>query len=212
MNWFSRILPGSSSHADLNESQAAALAEWRKLPDADLNSGHYQTRYVVIDVQADGPDPQRNQPIAIAAAIVESGATDINKLFYASLETEAQQVLCDFLTFCGKAPLVTYNTPFNQTLYQRVMNDYLGGLPDQPWLDLAVLLPSLFRQHSDIQMPMNFWLEKFGLQHPEAFHALFDAHCCAELLLAALTQAQQYELMTPHALMDSENSRRWLKG
>lgn len=211
MNWFSRILPGSHATPQ-SETTAAFVAEWDQLPDADLGSSHFETRYVLVDVQADGPDPQRNTPVALGAVVVQGESIRMDQLYYCPLEPDPVQAVVGLLACCGKSPLVTFNQPFNQTLFNRVVSTYVGDLPDLTWLDLGVLLPSLFRERSDIQRPFSWWLESFGLQHPQPHHALHDAYLNACLLQTLLARANQDGLYTPNHLLDTQKSRRWLKG
>ena len=84
-----------------------------------------------------------------------------------TLETAAgatvDQQLMAFLQFTAKAPIITYHVPYVGGFLQRTFKVRLGIDFQPQWIDLALLLPALFDEKSDVVKPLDFWIESFGL-------------------------------------------------
>jgi len=234
MSWISRFLgtqriPGEA----LTARQEQLVAGWRQLPDVDLRRSHYRCRYVVIDVEATGGDPDSAQPRAIAAlALVDgqiafrdawqlvleepvAGAHAVPSSMAATAEPLAASSMVEgliaFLAFLGKAPLVAYNANYVRRVIRRVLAEYLGVRLQQPWLDLAWILPDLFREVDAGPERLDAWLEHFGIDSIKRHDALSDAFATAQLLQIAMAHAASRGFDTPASLRELEKARRHMR-
>lgn len=156
----------------------AALDAWRESGDPGLDEVHFHTRYVVLDIVCSGPNPETDRMLSIAASSVQQAMirpedsifidfTAVEAEDAASTETTAgptvDRQLMAFLQFVGKDPLVTYHVPFVSGFLQRACKERLGVDFQPPWVDLAWLLPAMFSDKGDSIMPLDHWLDVFGL-------------------------------------------------
>ncbi len=217
----------------LPAEQAARLAAWRQMPMADQDSTHINTRYVVVDVEASGLHMAKDRLISIGAVAVVNGCIAAEDAFEIILRqdevsnsenilihgiggsaqsdgVEPAEALLAFLEYLGKAPLVAYHALFDQNMIARAMLKYLGEPFELPWLDLAWVLPELFRERIDAQVGLDDWLNLFGIANIQRHNAVSDAYATAMLLQAAISQGNQRNAETPAALARLEKMRRWL--
>lgn len=223
-----------SAPAVLAETASERLERWRRLPPAELDLGHFQSRYVVVDLEASGLDPGRDRLISIGAVAVENGVIDPQGAFEVVLRqttvsatsnillhgigasaqregVEPQEALLAFLEYLGKSPLVAYHTIFDQVLVERALREFLGCAFRHPWLDLAWILPALFREHIDGNARLDDWLAVFGVDNVLRHNAVADSLATAQLLQIAIARAKSVGIETPADLMAAEKSRRWLR-
>jgi DNA polymerase-3 subunit epsilon len=175
MTWFSRLFSGSEGTAQtLTAGQQQALATWQQLPAADWQRSHYRCRYVVVDVEATGSNVTSDRLRALAALSLVDGQiafADAFQLALADAEQPADMpaafpplvgpsidALIAFLQFVGKAPLVGYNVPFVARMIDQVLGERLGVRLEQPWIDLAWVLPDVFREAHEPQWRLDAWL------------------------------------------------------
>lgn len=234
MSWLKRLLGIASKPAVLlPPEQAERLQRWRDLPPADMNSAHYKTRYVVVDVEASGLHMGKDRLISIGAVAVVNGCIAPDDAFEVILRqdkvsdhanilihgiggsaqrdgVDPAEALLAFLDYLGKAPLVAYHALFDQTMICRAMQEYLGEPFALPWIDLAWVMPELFREQIDAQVGLDDWLKLFGIGNILRHNAVSDAYATAMLLQAALSRASQRSVETPDALAKIEKLRRWL--
>lgn len=236
MDWLKNLFGGGSvvSAASLTADQSAALAAWRKLPAEDFSRPHFLTRYVVVDVEASGLHMSRDRLISIGAVAVSGGLIDPRDTFQVVLRQEevsshenilihgiggsAQrdgmepaEALLRFLDFIGKAPLVAYHAEFDQAMIDRAARCNLGSGLDLPWIDLAWVLPELFRERIDAQVPLDQWLEQFAIGNFLRHNAVADAYATAQLLQVALTRGGALGKESASTFIDMEKARRWLR-
>jgi DNA polymerase III subunit epsilon len=218
----------------LGDTTSARLDHWRRLAPAELGLGHFQSRYVVVDLEASGLDPGKDRLISIGAVAVENGVIDPQGAFEVVLRqskvsdtsnillhgigasaqregAEPQEALLGFLEYLGKSPLVAYHTIFDQVLIERAMREFLGFAFRHPWLDLAWILPALFREHIDGNARLDDWLAVFGVENILRHNAVADSLATAQLLQIAFERAKNVGMDTPAELMAAEKSRRWLR-
>lgn len=232
--WLKRFLGiGAKLTEPLPEEQAARLERWRKLPPADKNTPHFNTRYVVVDVEASGLHMAKDRLISIGAVAVVNGCIAADDAFEIILRqdeisdnanilihgiggsaqrdgVEPAEALLTFLDYLGKAPLVAYHALFDQNMISRAMLKYLGEPFALPWFDLAWIMPELFREKIDAQVGLDEWLNLFGIANIQRHNAVSDAYATAMLLQAALSRASQRGVETPDGLAKIEKMRRWL--
>ncbi len=234
MSWFSRLLGARRiSGEPLTARQEQFLAGWQQVPDADLRRSHYRCRYVVVDVEASGGDPGTARLRAIAAVAVVDGQISLHDAWrlvlqeptagvhagssreVAATESLAASSLVDeliaFLGFVGKAPLVAYDARFLRRLLQRTLAEHLGVRLRQPWLDLAWILPDLFREVVSGPEPLDAWLEHFGISSIRRHEALSDAFATAQLLQIAMAHAASKGFDTPARLRELARACRQMR-
>ena len=164
-----KFLFRSSAQANLPDDVRASLDLWRASKAPPLDDVHFYTRYVIVDVVSSGTNPESDRLLGIAAAAVWKGAIQPDDTFYvdfSTLDGEGSTVdreLTAFLLFAAKAPLVTYHIPYVGGFLQRAFKERLGVDFQPQWIDLAWLLPSIFDDKGDSVMPMDHWIDVFGL-------------------------------------------------
>lgn len=233
-SWIKRLLGiGNKASVELPEDQMVRLERWRQLPAADLELSHYHSRYVVVDVEASGLHMAKDRLISIGAVAVVNGCIAADDAFEIILRqdevsnsanilihgiggsaqsdgVEPAEALLAFLDYLGKAPLVAYHALFDQNMISRAMLKYLGEPFELPWIDLAWVMPELFRERIDAQVGLDDWLNLFGIANIQRHNAVSDAYATAMLLQAAVSKANQRNVETPAGLAKLEKMRRWL--
>ncbi|EXI91584.1 MAG: DNA polymerase III PolC-type [Candidatus Accumulibacter sp. BA-94] len=231
MSWFARFLgPLQHAAAALDARQEQVLADWRQLPEADQRRSHYRSRYVVIDVEVSSSDAHTARLLALAAVAVVDGQIAFRDAWQLLLPDAAPAAassppvcataapadapmvdgLLSFLGFVGKAPVVAYNARFIRRVMQRALAEYLGVRLRLPWLDMAWILPDLFREVDAGPERLDAWLEHFGIASIKRHDALSDAFATAQLLQIAMAHAASKGFDTPASLHDLEKARRHL--
>lgn len=233
MNWLSRLFGGAASTA-LSPEQRARLDAWRNLPAADLTRSHWLTRYVVADVEASGLNMVKDSLIAIGAVAVVNGMIQLADAFEVVLRQDevsthanilihgiggsAQQegvdpveALLGFLEYAGKAPLVAYHAEFDRRMIAGAMKKYLGTTIELQWVDLAWVMPELFRDRVNGRIELDEWLQMFGIDNIQRHNAVSDAYATAKLMQVAMTQGAAQGKDTTHAFIETERARRSLR-
>lgn len=185
-------------------------------------------RWVVLDCESSGLDPERDLLLSIGAVAVREGRIDHAASFSAVLRQpsasaapnilihgigadaqlagrEPAGALAEFERYAGASPAVAYHAAFDRALLRRAMPAWKPR-----WLDLAQLAPALFPAHAKTCKSLDDWLVAFAISHPERHDALADAYATAQLLLVALAEAERQGIATARGLESAERSRRWL--
>lgn len=185
-------------------------------------------RWVVLDCESSGLDPERDRLLSLGAVSVREGRIDHADSFGAVLRqsqasetpnilvhgigAEAQLggrdpagALAEFTRYAGNSPAVAFHAAFDRALLQRAIP---GWRPR--WLDLAQLAPALFPVHAKSRRSLDDWLEAFAIDVPARHDALADAYATAQLLLVLLAEAERQGLGAARELFAAERSRRWL--
>ncbi len=210
MNWLSRLLPGNSPA--LSPEQHAALDAVTALPVPDLGRSHYETRYVVINTETGAMDGGGQRLLAVGAVAINQGLLRPADAYHAQLGSAPADALIGLIRFVARSPVVVFNAPFNQGVLERALEQNLGSLPEFDWLDLMVLMPSLYPERIAGQARMDAWLGAFGIDRLDHRDALLEALCVAQLLQVALARANAQGLTSPRELLDTQSSRKWLRG
>ena len=164
-----KFLFRGSAPSDLPDDVRASLDVWRASAAPPLGDLHFHTRYVVVDIVSSGPNPESDRLLGIAASSIWKGAIQPDDTFYVDFSTldgegaAVDRQLTAFLLFAAKAPLVTYHIPYVGGFLQRAFKERLGVDFQPQWVDLAWLLPSMFDDKGDSVMPLDHWLNVFGL-------------------------------------------------
>jgi len=233
MNWLNKLLGGARAAA-LTPEQQARFAAWRSLPADNIELPHRQTRYVVVDIESSGLDQRKDRLISIGAVAVNCGLIEMTDAFEVVLRqeevsgndnilihgigAEAQREgiepaegLLRFLEYVGKSPLVAYHAFFDQGMIDRANKRFLGHCPEFVWLDLAWILPELFRERIDGIVGLDQWLGQFRVDNYRRHNAVSDCLATAQLLQIAINHAAVANLDSPAELIFAENSRRALR-
>lgn len=236
MDWIRKLLGGGKlvqAAVDLPAGQAEALEAWRKRPDENFTLAHSRTRYVVVDVETSGLNMRKDRLISIGAVSVTGGIIDPLDTFQVVLRqdevsshenilihgiggsaqsdgVEPAEALLRFLDFIGKAPLVAYHAEFDQAMIERAAREYLGIGLELRWIDLAWVLPELFRERISSQVQLDDWLNQFGIGNFMRHNAVADAYATAQLLQVAVTRGALSGKESAQSFFDTEKARRWL--
>jgi len=235
MSWLSRLLGSEvKREVPLSDAQQQAISAWESLPASDTRLPHQLSRYVVADVETSGLNMQKDRLISIGAVAVVNGIIDVNDAFEVVLRQDlvstnanilihgiggsAQrdgmdppEALIAFLQYLGKSPLVAYHAQFDQAMIARAMDEYLGLKFDQAWIDLAWVMPDIFRETIAEQVGLDEWLTLFGIENIQRHNAVSDAYATAQLLQVAVARGAQRNACSPAGFMQIEKSRRWMR-
>jgi DNA polymerase-3 subunit epsilon len=105
-------------------------------------------------------------------------------------------LLRDFLDYAGPSPLIAFHAQFDKGFLQHAVRRHLGIRFDNPFLDLAWLLPGLFGAIPAKPRGLDDWMEHFGLSIPNRHSADADAMAAAELFLIAVPAARRRGLQS----------------
>lgn len=226
MSLFSWLRPSSLVvSADLQQRLAnlPALAE---LSECSLR----EQRWVVLDLETSGLNPNRDQVLSIGAVAIEDGAIDFAQQFERTLHRPLQktnasvlihglgpsalaagcdpaEALLDLLDFIGNSPVLAFHAPFDQRMLARALKETLGHRLQSMFLDVAELAPMLNPDTVLREAGLDDWVARFGLQVEERHHASADAQVTAELALILFSQARRQQLDSPLQL--EQRLRGW---
>lgn len=210
---FKKFLFKDESAVALSEEVQLALAAWRESPAPGLDEAHFQTRYVVLDIACSGVNPETDRLLSIAASTVRQAKIipeDSIFIDFSAAETDRAAVdrqLMAFLQFVGKAPLVTYHVPFVGGFLRRTLKERLGVEIDPPWVDLAWLLPAMFREKGHSIMPLDYWIEAFGLDAGSGRRSLMEnTLMLARIFQMLIVRAKGKEVDTASGLVDESRA------
>jgi len=162
-----KFLFGDGLNENLPPDVKSAVSTWLEQEVPGLESSHFLTRYVVIDIASDGMNPDSDNLTGIAATVVYQGIVSPQQSIYVDLATADEEVqarqLAAFLRFIGKSPLVSYHVAFVNAFLQQMLKKRLGIAFAARWVDLAWLLPAMFGEKSHKPMPLDDWLTAFSL-------------------------------------------------
>ena len=235
MNWFSRLFgTDGAGSASLTSAQKARLDAWRKLPPPDAARSHFQTRYIVADVETSGLNMIKDHLISIGAVGVSNGMINPLDAFEVVLRqdivsthdnilihgiggsaqrdgVEPADALLLFLEYVGKSPLVAYHAEFDQRFIARAMKRFLGAHVELQWIDIAWVLPEIFRERIDAQVALDDWLQQFDIENIQRHNAVSDAYATAKLLQVAITQGASIGKDSAQAFVETVHARRTLR-
>lgn len=199
---------------NLSESVRQALESWRASPAPALDEPHFHTRYVVIDVATSGPRAEEDGLLGISAVGLQIGsiaAADAFALDFAADDPTVDSQLAAFLTYAAKAPLVTYHAPFVGGFLQHVYRERLAVDFQPQWIDLAWLLPSLFKDKSPTVRPLDEWLEIFAIDSGGRRDTMTNTLMLARLFQMLLVRANDQEILTAGNLIEESKSASFLR-
>lgn len=204
------------------------LDRWRGVPAVDLERLHAETRYVVVATSATDGAPRHGRLAAVGAVAVSAGAIDFGDAFERLLrptragadapaagpaaagdgqqaELDPGTAMLEFLELVGKSPLVAYRAEEHLSAIAREVRSLLGHPLELPWLDLAVLLDTVFPTANCASF--DDWLARFGLDYDAGRSAAGAAFAAAQLLLIALAAAERAGRGNAAAIIALQKSR-----
>lgn len=184
--------------------------DWLRRPLAAL-TGVDDARWVVLDVETSGLDPQRDQLLAIAAIAVQvdwagkrlsilpgdsfevvlrqtsvASAKDNILLHGIGLQRQREgmppeEALRAFERFIGHSPLLAFHAPFDQAMIGRHVLAHLGAALPNRWVDIEQLCAVT---HEKVKArALDEWLAHFGIVCAPRHQAAADTLAECELLL-----------------------------
>ena len=202
----------------LSDDLREALAEWRSLPAPGLDEAHFLTRYIVIDIASTGMNPERDELLGVAAsALSHSTILPDDALFIdlAKPEADAAEInrrLVALLRFAAKGPLVTYHVAYVSGFLQRAFKEHLGVNFQPRWIDMAWLLPTMFGEKGSTVMPLDHWIEAFGLDGGSGRRsAMENTLLLARIFQMLLVRAAGKGIDTAARLIDESGASTFLR-
>lgn len=220
--WFSR--------QPKSECARAVRSFWRDTVVPDPKRGIDEVRWVCVDTETSGLDPDADSLISIGACAVAGGLLDLSATFEAVLRqhrpsaidnvlihgighgTQAAGMADDaaldaYLRFSGHDVVVGFHTLFDVRMLQRVARRALGLSYKPVYLDLAFLLPALLPQTGAAPKDLDGWLDRLRLRAFARHQALADAMAAAELLLVCLDRARRKGVKTLGDMLSLQKAR-----
>ena len=180
-----------------------------------------KARWVVVDCETSGLDPQRDRLLSIGAVRVRRGRIELGHAFSARVRAPVassaenilvhgigadaqlgapplEEVLPDFARFMEGQTPVAFHAWFDREVLHRAMSPFRLQVPRR-WLDLEPLARALYPQKK--LRTLDEWLAAFDIQPAGRHEALLDALASAELLLVLLARASREGLRTVEDLL-----------
>ena len=191
-------------------------------------------RWIVVDTETSGLDPERDRLLAIGGVAVDDDGIMLGDSFEIVLQgvpsgdpanivvhgighaaqeggMPARGALAAFRDWRAGAPCVGFHADFDRTVLRVA---FVGaGIPadDARWLDLeplaAVLLPDTQRRGG---RSLDDWLAVFGIECANRHSAASDALATAELLLRLRAIAARQGTRGFEALVRAARQQKWL--
>jgi DNA polymerase-3 subunit epsilon len=190
-----------------------------------------EARWVVVDCETTGVDPDRDSLLSVAGVGVRGRRILTGDCFEATVRPPAAsarenilvhgigkerqaagQVAADalaaFIAYAGDAPRVAFRAPFDRKVIARALR--LAGERERGvWLDLADLLPVLFPRRGQASTTLDAWLSAFDVPHYLRHDALGDAYATAQLFQVALAEAVRQGFRTVRAVLRAGEAGKW---
>ncbi|MEO8306109.1 MAG: 3'-5' exonuclease [Betaproteobacteria bacterium] len=215
---------------------AAFASLWRTLVRGSGRtvSGADAHRWVVVDTETSGLDPQRDRLLAIGAVAVDDGAIVVADSFEVVLQCEtagdaeniaihgigreaqaagipAAAAIEAFREWVADAPQVGFHADFDRKVLRTACASAGIESFDRPWLDLAplaeVLAPDAQRRGG---RSLDDWLASFRIECAFRHNAASDALATAELLLRLRAVAASQGARGFDALVKASSQHKWL--
>jgi DNA polymerase-3 subunit epsilon len=230
MTWRARL---TQRKPELTEAQAAALRHYEATLAPDRRADIRHLRFVVVDVETTGLDPNRDHLLAIGAIAVEAMLIRFESSFSAFMRQNhassianilvhgidgttqanaphAAEGLADFLRFAGKSPLVGFHSDFDRVVIERALKSQLAARLSNLWLDLARLAPAIVPDHAHVHT-LDEWTRLFAIENYRRHDAVADALATAQLLQIVLARSAAARLTRLADLIDAADAQRWLE-
>jgi DNA polymerase-3 subunit epsilon len=210
------------------------LRRWVGRKGERPSRGSCPARWVVVDTETSGLDPQRDQLLAIGGIAVDDEGIRPADSFEVVLRNEPvadkanviihgighgaqrsgvppREALAAWLEWAGDAPAVGFHADFDRAVFARAFPT--AGLPAdrRPWLDLAPLAAALLPEaHKLRRESLDDWLAAYRIDCLSRHNAAGDAFATAELLLRLRTDAARQGARGFDALVRVARQHKWL--
>jgi DNA polymerase-3 subunit epsilon len=222
-----------SPRIGLPPAEAGRLAALKAAPQVSPRTPLKDLRWVVVDVETGGLNPQTDPLLSIGAVEIRHNRIDLGASFEASLQqaaatshenilvhglTHSQQLagmaardaLLDFAEYAADAAFVAFHAGFDRTALQVAAQKELGwGFPGR-WLDAAVIAPLLFPALAKDCRHLEEWLDAMHIFNFARHSAVADAAATAQLWLILLEAAGRQCIRTLKDLESLALARKWL--
>lgn len=171
-------------------------------------------RWVVLDCETTGLNPQTDTLISIGAVAIVDGAIRLSDGFERLLrppmpsdranvlihgigqQAQAQaedpvQVLRDWVHWLGDSPCIAFHARFDRGFLERAIREHLGMALRSSWLDLAELGPAIDPQARG--RSLDDWLDRYAIRVSPRHQASADALASAMLLQCWLARMPAHE-------------------
>ena len=211
-------------------SPLASLRRWLSGDTAPTLEG----RWVVVDTETSGLDPEHDRLLAIGAVAVDDDGISLDDSFEIVLKGDpsgdaanivvhgighgaqaagvpVRSALEAYREWAADAPRVGFHTDFDRAVLRVAFAG--AGLPadDRPWLDLAplagALVPEAYRYGG---RSLDDWLAAFGIECTIRHNAASDALATAELLLRLRGIGAKQGAHGFAALVKAARAQKWL--
>ena len=197
-------------------------------------AGDGPARWVVVDTETSGLDPERDALLAIGAVAIDGEGIRVADSFEVVLRNAAAgdaanvvihgigygaqsegvppaDALPAFAAYVGAAPCVGFHTGFDRAVLERAFAGAGAAPMATPWLDVAELAAALHpEQHNRGQRSLDDWLTRYAIDTALRHSAAGDALATAELLLRLRAIAAAQGSRGFAALARTARQHRWL--
>jgi DNA polymerase III subunit epsilon len=211
-----------------------ALRRWLAGGPAGSSGAAPSGRWVVVDTETSGLDPQRDRLLAVGGVAVDDRGILLDDSFEIVLRGDragnaaniavhgighgaqaqgvpAADALAAFHNWAAGAPRVGFHADFDRAVLYRAFAG--AGIPadDAPWLDLASLAQALVPEASRHgNRSLDDTLAAFGIECTIRHNAAADALATAELLLRLRAIAAKQGVRGFAAMARAGRQQKWL--
>ncbi len=191
------------------------------------------SRWVVVDTETTGLDPENDALLAIGAVAVVEGRIGLDDSFEVTVRQDSiragpdilihgigvgsqregmslNESVAAFAAYADDAPLVGFHATFDQAILRRAFGLAGRRLSPSPWLDVAELAPTVLPALRERCRALDEWLSACAIRCDNRHNAASDALATAQLLVKLLPAARQQGLVGYDALRKAARAGRWL--
>jgi DNA polymerase-3 subunit epsilon len=212
-----------------------SLRRWLRRGPAAADLAEAPTgRWIVVDTETSGLDPERDRLLAIGGVAVDDDGILLDDSFEIVLQggpsgdpanivvhgighaaqaagMPVRGALAAFRDWCAGAPRVGFHADFDRAVLRIAFAGADIPADDGPWLDLeplaAALLPDAQRRGG---RSLDDWLAEFGIECTNRHSAASDALATAELMLRLRAIAAKQGTRGFAALVKAARAQKWL--
>lgn len=212
-----KFLFGGGVVSELPDDVKNTLATWQASQAPRVDDLHYHLRYVVVDISSSGQRPESDRLLTLAATSVQRSSIVPGDAFFADVSNQTDDAavrrqLMAFLQYAAKATLVTYHVPYVGGFLKQIYRELLGIDFEAQWVDLAWLLPSMFEDRCHTVMPLDHWIEIFGLNAGQGRRSAMDNNLLlGRIFQMLLVRAVSKQVDTGQRLIDESRASSFLR-
>lgn len=123
---------------------------------------------------------------------------------------KAERALAEFLRYVGDSPLIAFHSWFDEILINKALRKVLGRSTHRHWLDLEHLAAVLHKENH--QLPLDVWMQRYGIECEQRHQAAADVLATAQLLLKLWPMLQKRKATKWKELKTIANGLKTLPG